>query len=119
MLISVAVNTKVVVVVPSVKVILSPTATLVLSKAACTAKVVLPLSSAVLTTPSLLVSVMMVTVGASPALGELLSMVRSFLTGLMMLPATSVMAACKLYVPLGMVLLVLFKDQVPLLSTLV
>ena len=73
---SVAVSTTVEttgVLLPSVKTSLSPATTLVLSKLPLTVKVVALLSSVLLTTPSLLVSVVISTVGATPPLGATVS----------------------------------------------
>ena len=88
------------VVVPSVKISLSPAMTLVLSKLPLTVKVVaLPISVA-LTKPSLSASVVISTVGATPPLGaELLMSALSVASGVgLVLPALSLMLALTLKV---------------------
>ena len=91
--ISICVKTTSLTVEPSLTRTVSPTATLVLSNAACTATVVAPLSSALLTKPSLLVSVMMLTTGAALPFGAVVSKVALSVPEALWFPATSLILA--------------------------
>ena len=84
----------------SVKMILSPATTLVLSKLPVTVKVVALASSALLTRPSLLVSVVMRTVGAVLSLGAVVSsLALSGALAAVVLPAVSCSWAVTLKMP--------------------
>ena len=95
---SICVKTTVLMVVPSLKTIRSFIKTLVLSNSALTAKVEAPLSSAMLTNPSLLVSVVIVTVGAALALDVVVSILTESVPCGVWLPAASMTVAVTLRV---------------------